>query len=67
MSIKNPIIELTDDFEGIIPSGYELMIFEKGGEPNEGYLLYGFDEVGDPEFEEDFKVPFYAFVSDELI
>ena len=60
---KYDIIELTDDFEGVIPTGYELILFEKGGDPDEGYVLYGFDEVGDPDFEEDFKVPFYAFVS----
>ena len=67
MNIKDPIIELTDDFEGVIPEGYELILFEKGGLPGDGYVLYVFDEVGDPEFEEDFDDPFYAFVSNEVI
>lgn len=66
MSLANPIIEL-DNFEGAIPSGYELILFEKGENPADGYVLYGFDEIGDPDFEEDFTNPFYALVSNELL
>ena len=37
-------------FEGMIDG--DLVVYEKGGNPNDGFVLYGFDEVGmfDDEF-----------------
>ena len=43
-----------------IPDSHELVVFEKGGDPMDGYVLYGFDEIG--MFEAEFDVPAYAFV-----
>ena len=42
------IIEINiNEFEGSIPSGYDLVEYEKGTDPLEsGVVLYGFDEVG---------------------
>ena len=51
------------DINGVIPgrprAGADLVVYEKGGDPMDGYVLYGFDEVG--MFEEEFKVPQYCF------
>ena len=51
--IKVNIKEVTD-----MKAGYDLVEYENGTNPVDGYVLYGFDEVGmfckDPE---------YAFVS----
>lgn len=51
-------IENIDAFEGSIPTGSDLVIYEK---ENEGRMLvlYGFDEVG--EFDHQFKQPMYGF------
>lgn len=35
-----------DKYEGRIPTGYELVEYSKGDNPLNGYVLYGFDEVG---------------------
>ena len=32
--------------EGVIPEGYDLVEYEKGGDPADGFVLYGLDEVG---------------------
>jgi len=55
-------VEMIDikNFVGCIPSGSDLVVFEKGDDPLDGYVLYGFDEVG--MFDSDFNVPQYAFV-----
>jgi len=33
-------------FSGTIPSGFDLVEYEKGTDPLDGCVLYGFDEVG---------------------
>ena len=55
-------VEMIDinNFVGCIPSGSDLVVFEKGEDPLDGLVLYGFDEVG--MFDSDFNVPQYAFV-----
>lgn len=55
-------VEMIDinNFAGRIPMGADLVVFEKGQDPEDGYVLYGFDEVG--MFDNDFEVPQYAFV-----
>jgi hypothetical protein len=52
-----------NNFVGRIPAAHDLVVFEKGQNPEEGYVLYGFDEVG--MFDNDFNVPQYAFVKAE--
>jgi hypothetical protein len=37
-----------------------LVVYEKGGNPMEGFTLYGFDEVG--MFDDEFTNPQYAMV-----
>ena len=47
--MKN-IIPIPDiyKYEGSIPAGYELVVFEKNTNPSlKGFVLYGFDEIGD--------------------
>tara|TARA_R110000751_G_scaffold183711_2_gene290336 strand:- start:300 stop:569 length:270 start_codon:yes stop_codon:yes gene_type:complete len=45
-------------FKGSIDG--DLVIYEKGGDPEEGLVLYGFDEVG--LFDNEFKAPQYCFL-----
>jgi len=33
-------------FEGSIPAGYDLVVYERGTDPADGAVLYGFDEIG---------------------
>ena len=47
-------------FQGMIPDGHDIVIYERGGNPNDGYVLYDFSELG--MFDRDFKDPVYAFV-----
>jgi hypothetical protein len=35
-----------ESFQGSIPSGFDLVEYEKGTDPMDGFVLYGFDEVG---------------------
>jgi hypothetical protein len=61
MKIHN-ISSLTK-FEGGIPAGYDLVVYERGQSAEDGLILYGFDEAeiwGD-----DFKCPQYAFLLQE--
>lgn len=50
-------------FKGTIPDGYELVVHEKDGNVKDGFVLYGFDEVG--MFDSDVNNPIYSFVSIE--
>ena len=45
-------------FTGSIPTGQELVVFEKGN-PSSALVLYGFDEVG--MFDAQFENPTYGF------
>lgn len=47
-------------YKGKIPIGADLVCYEKGTDPLEGMICYGFDEVGD--FDHYFKKPAYAFI-----
>lgn len=47
-----------DSFEGSIPPGKDLVVFEEGN-PDSAIVLYGFDEVG--LYGRDFKKPKYGF------
>ena len=61
-----------DKYEGTVPNGYDLVVYEKGEEEWLGtdaslkaggplqLFLYGFDEIG--AFDSDFNTPAYAFV-----
>lgn len=58
------IIEIDPQtYQGSIPNGAELICYEKGGDPLDGMVCYGFDEIG--AFDDCFKQPAYAFVSDQ--
>lgn len=50
-----------DTWQGPWPQGHELVIHERGGDPDDGYVLYGFDEIG--EFDDEFAHPAYSFVN----
>ena len=47
-----------DTFQGIIQGN--LVVYEKGGDPEEGFVLYGFDEVG--MFDDEFTNPQYCMM-----
>tara|TARA_B100000902_G_C27246491_1_gene882919 strand:- start:675 stop:884 length:210 start_codon:yes stop_codon:yes gene_type:complete len=51
-----------DTYQGVIQG--DLIVYEKGENPDEGLVLYGFDEVG--LFDHEFKKPQYAFTTDDL-
>jgi len=53
-------IENIREFVGKIPAGFDLVVYENGGDPMDGCVLYGFDEVG--MFDSIFNVPAYAFL-----
>ena len=49
-----------DTYEGEIPRGQDLTVYEKGTNPSDtGCVLYGFDEVG--LYDDMFKKPQYCF------
>ena len=54
-------IEIKDihKFTGEIPVGMDLVVYERGHLPNDGYVLYGFDEVG--MFDDVLHQPAYCF------
>jgi hypothetical protein len=54
--IKIPNIKT---FRGSIPTGYDLVVYETNTNPKGGYVLHGFDEIGD-----DFGLtrPAYCFI-----
>jgi len=56
-------IENINTFQGCIPSGCDLVVYEKGTDPQDGFVLYGFDEVGELEDIFDIKKPKYCFLS----
>ena len=55
------LIENIYKFAGEIPAGHDLCLFEKGGDPMDGCVVYGFDEIG--EFDCLLQNPQYAFVA----
>jgi hypothetical protein len=57
-----PIVNI-NTIKGTIPDGYELIVHEKNGNVNDGFVLYGFDEIG--MFDSEFDCPTYSFVSIE--
>jgi hypothetical protein len=45
--MMNDVIEVDlSTYEGGIPEGYTLIEYEKGTDPLDGCVLYGFDEYG---------------------
>ena len=48
-------------YKGSVPEDADLVVYEKGTNPLDGYVLYGFDEIG--MFDSEFKAPAYAFCS----
>jgi len=48
------------EWRGAIPEGHYLVIHERGGDPDDGAVLYGFDEVD--YFRANFKNPAYSFI-----
>jgi len=52
-------------YEGTIPTGFDLTVYEQGTPLEDGMVCYGFDEVG--MFDGDFKTPQYAFVKLERV
>lgn len=49
-----------DKWTGDWPNGHDLVIHERGADPDDGYVLYGYDEIG--LFDFDFTNPAYSFV-----
>ena len=60
MNAPNVIPFNPNTFEGIVPTGYDIVVYEKNEDPNDGLVLYGFDELG--MFEEEFNSPCYCFL-----
>ena len=54
------LIEDINSFVGRIPAEHDFVCYEEGTDPMDGYILYGFDEVG--MFDTEFKTPAYAFM-----
>ena len=54
-----------DTYEGTIPTGFDLTVFEQGTPPEDGMVCYGFDEVG--MMGAAFETPVYAFVKLEKV
>ena len=48
-------------FRGRIPEGDDLVVYERGGDPLDGLVLYGFDEIG--LFDSHFRKPEYCFLT----
>lgn len=45
--MNTEVIEINmNTFRGSIPAGFDLVEYEKGTDPLDGAVLYGFDEVG---------------------
>jgi len=62
-TFKPEIIEIPniDTFEGTMPTGYELIEYQEGTDPEEnGMVLYGFDEIY--MFADLFSKPKHCFV-----
>lgn len=54
------LIENINEFVGSIPTGHEMVVFEKG-DTSTALSIFGFDEVG--QFDHLFKNPQYGFIS----
>ena len=54
-----------DTYEGTIPAGFDLVVYDKGTPPEDGMVCYGFDEVG--MMDAAFENPVYAFVKLERV
>ena len=66
------VIEDINNFVGMIPHDqlqklcglFDLICYEKGTDPMNGLVLYGFNEVG--MFDSEFRCPAYAFCDLDL-
>jgi len=45
MKLETILIEDINTFQGDMPAGFDLVEYEKGTDPMDGYVLYGFDEL----------------------
>lgn len=67
MKLQLPVIIPIPDinkFQGSIPAGYDLVVMEENGNPDDAAVLYGFDEIG--LYDSMFRKPVYAFLSYQL-
>ena len=46
MTLETILIENINTFRGSRPAGFDLVEYEKGTDPMDGFVLYGFDEIG---------------------
>jgi hypothetical protein len=46
MTLETILIEDINTFRGSRPAGFDLIEYEKGTDPMDGFVLYGFDEIG---------------------
>jgi len=51
-------------YVGGIPTGYDLVVYEKSGDAIDGTALYGFDEIG--MFDFSYSEPTYCFLGTSL-
>lgn len=49
-------------WDGPIPDGHVLVVHERTGTPDDGYVLYGFDEIG--LFDSAFTAAAYSFIKE---
>jgi len=54
-------IDDIDTQEKVIPNGFKLIIYEKGTKPEEGSILYSFDEIN--EWKSKFNNPAIGFIN----
>ena len=54
-----------NSYVGTIPTGFDLVVYDKGTPPEDGMVCYGFDEVG--MMDDAFETPVYAFVKLEKV
>lgn len=45
MKLETILIEDINTYQGDCPAGWDLVEYEKGTDPLDGYVLYGFDEL----------------------
>mgnify|MGYP003624475983 CR=1 FL=1 len=54
-----------ETFRGVLPVGEDLVVYERGEDPCDGLVLYGFDEVG--LYDGEFTHPEYCFIAEGRI
>jgi len=54
-------IDNIETTERVIPEGFKLIIYEKGTKPEEGSILFSFNEID--EWKDKFKEPAIGFIN----